>query len=202
MNFSALILAGGQSSRMGRDKAWLGMDGETLLARQVKLVRQGGAQAIWLSGRSDTNYSALGCPVLTDKFAGAGPLAGIERGLAITTSPLLLVLAVDLPAMNASFLKWLTEVCADHLGVIPRLGGQIEPLAAVYPKAAAAIAETCLRDGQNAAGNFARLCVAAGLAQFKAVPVDQASCLANWNYPGDFAAGVGGGQTGAGQGNH
>src|SRR5258706_11754457 len=105
MNFSAVILAGGRSSRMGRDKAWLEVGGQTLLARQIGLVREMGATEIFISGRADADYSAFRCPILQDKFLGAGPLAGIERALDAAQSPLLLVLAVDLPEMKAECLR-------------------------------------------------------------------------------------------------
>ena len=187
MNFSAVILAGGKSSRMGRDKAWLEIDGETLLARQIKLALQVGALEIFISGRPDTNYSAFGCPVLIDKFAGAGPLAGIERALAISTSPLLLVLAVDLPVMNLEFLQWLAADCSENFGAIPRRGGNLEPLVALYPMASHLIAETGLGEGQNAVGVFAQYCADSGLAQIKEVPTGEAACLTNWNFPADLA---------------
>ena len=78
MNFSAVILAGGQSRRMGRDKAWLPLDGQPLLARQIELVRELAPEELFISGRSDTDYTRLGCPVLTDEFTDAGPLAGLR----------------------------------------------------------------------------------------------------------------------------
>ncbi|HEY5345385.1 MAG TPA: NTP transferase domain-containing protein, partial [Verrucomicrobiae bacterium] len=57
MNFSAVILAGGKSSRMGRDKAFLEIGGTTLLARQIGLARELGAAEIFISGRAETDYS-------------------------------------------------------------------------------------------------------------------------------------------------
>ena len=104
MNFSAVILAGGKSLRMGCDKAWLEIEGQTLLARQIALARETGAAEIFIAGRSDTDYSSFGCRVLPDKFFDAGPLAGIERALAAANETLLLVLAVDLPQMKAESL--------------------------------------------------------------------------------------------------
>ena len=85
MNFSAVILAGGKSSRMGRDKAFLSISGKTMLARQIETVRAAGAAEIFISGRAETNYSEFGCRVLVDKFHNAGPLAGIEAALAAAT---------------------------------------------------------------------------------------------------------------------
>jgi molybdopterin-guanine dinucleotide biosynthesis protein A len=57
MNFSAVILAGGRSSRMGRDKAWPKIDSQTLLARQITLVRELGAVEIFIFGRAEADYA-------------------------------------------------------------------------------------------------------------------------------------------------
>src|SRR5215469_1139468 len=125
MNFDAVILAGGKSSRMNRDKAFLNIDGRTLLARQIELVRLAGATKIFISGRSGKDYSGFNCPVLEDKFPDAGPLAGIERALEATTEPMLLVVAVDLPNLTRDLLGTLARHCRENAGAIPRINGKI-----------------------------------------------------------------------------
>jgi len=186
MNFSAVILAGGKSSRMGRDKAFLEIGGQTLLARQIKLARETGAAEVFISGRTDADYSAFGYRVLHDKFADGGPLAGIERALAAATSPLLLVLAVDLPEMNAEFLQRLRADCAENAGTISRVNGKIEPLAAFYPKAAEPLAETLLCAGRNAVSGFAEQCGRAGLARFVDLTANDARYFVNLNTAADL----------------
>src|SRR5689334_16745960 len=101
MKFSAVILAGGQSRRMGSDKAWLKFDGKTLLERQVELAQKVGASEILISGRSNSDYSRFGLQVLHDRIPESGPLGGIERALDAASQPLLLVLAVDMAKMKA-----------------------------------------------------------------------------------------------------
>lgn len=186
MDFGAVILAGGKSSRMGRDKAWLEVRGKTLLARQIEVARETGAMEILISGRAEADYSAFGCRVLLDKFPDAGPLAGVERGLAATASPLLLVLAVDLPAMSVELLCKLAGCCAENVGMIPRCNGVIEPLAAIYPKSAHPTAETLLSEKNNSMINFARRCVLSGLARFAERPAGDAKFFTNWNSPADL----------------
>ena len=66
MNFSAVILAGGQSRRMGQDKAWLEVGGQPLITRALTVLRAAGIQEIFVSGRAGVDYSALRCPVLLD----------------------------------------------------------------------------------------------------------------------------------------
>jgi len=186
MNFSAVILAGGKSSRMGRDKAWLEIGGQTLLARQIALVRELGAAEVFISGRTDTDYSAFGCRVLLDKFPDAGPLAGIERALGAAKSALLLVLAVDLPKLEAEFLRRLTAGCLETCGVIPKFASHLEPLAAFYPKAAYELALARLECGDFAMKDFAGACVKSGLARFIELPANEAIHFANWNSPADL----------------
>jgi molybdopterin-guanine dinucleotide biosynthesis protein A len=186
MNFSAVILAGGKSSRMGRDKAWLEMDGQPLLARQIGLVRELGAAEVFISGRADTDYGSFGCRVLLDKFNGAGPLAGIERGIEAATSPLLLVLAVDLPNLDLKLLQLLSAHCKNDVGAIPCVAGQIEPLAAFYPKSAHGLAITLLNENSYAVKNFAAGCVQSGLAVFAGFQNSREGFFKNCNTPAEF----------------
>lgn len=186
MQLSAVILAGGQSRRMGRDKAWLELEGQSLLSRALATVRAAGITEIFISGRADTDYSALDCPVLLDREPGAGPLAGIERALAASAAPLTLVLAVDLPHMTTAFLQTLAQNCAPDAGVVPEIRGQLEPLAAIYPKRCQALALDCLRQGRRAARHFAELCRAAGAVHTFPVPTQHLRCFDNWNTPQDL----------------
>ena len=186
MNFSAVILAGGKSSRMGCDKAFLEIGGQSLLARQIELVRDAGADEVFVSGREEVTYSQFGCVVLRDKFPDAGPLAGIERALAAASASLLLVLAVDLPAMNAGLLRQLMTQCSEAVGVVPTFSGHVEPLAAVYPKAALQTARNQLERGEFVAQAFARSCAHAGLVHWVELEANSAPFFANLNSPADL----------------
>lgn len=182
--FSAVILAGGKSSRMGQDKALVNLGGQSLLARQIALVREVEAGEVFVSGRAGVGYSAFGCLVLTDYFSDVGPLAGIERALDASSSPLLLVLAVDMPAMNSSMLRRLIASCTTDRGVIPRTQDGIEPLVAIYPKAALNTLKRELQQGRSSGVRwFAQECVAAGLAQFMDVSDVDAESFVSVNSP-------------------
>jgi molybdopterin-guanine dinucleotide biosynthesis protein A len=211
MDLSAVILAGGQSRRMGRDKALLELDGRSLLAHAVEKVRRLNVAELFISGRSGVDYSQFGCPVLDDRQPGCGPLGGIERALCECSSPLLLVLAVDLPRMTPEFLADLathctpcrpdaltrrlcaappTEPAAHHdpaTGVVPVLNGRLEPLAAIYPKVCSEIATQSLAASQFAAADFALACERAGHIHLFAVPPTVAAYFTNWNTPADIA---------------
>jgi molybdenum cofactor guanylyltransferase len=198
MNFDAVILAGGRSSRMGQDKAWLQFEGEPLLARQVRLVREVGAEEVFISGRANLDYSRFGCRVLFDRLVDAGPLGGVESALLASSFPLLLVLAVDMPKMQSGLLRELALTCSASTGAIPRVNGKIEPLAAIYPKSAVGlIAELLSVSHQNQMGKektspsvkmpgmtrVAEECVGRGFARFVEVTGSAAQLFANWNSP-------------------
>ena len=186
MNFNAVILAGGRSSRMGHDKAFIELAGQTLLARQIQLARSAGAMETFISGRSDTDYSAFDAQILTDKFPDAGPLAGIHAALEATNSPLLLVLAVDMPGMTAEFLLKLASGCSENTGAVPRVTGNLEPLAAFYPKAALPLAASLLGQNSLSVKNFAGRCQQAGLVVFADHPDAAAGFFMNVNSPDDL----------------
>lgn len=190
MKFSAVILAGGKSSRMGRDKAFLEFDGQSLLARQISLARETGAAEIFISGRTGADYSAFNCRVFVDEFPDLGPLAGIASALSIVAEPLLLVLAVDMVNMNTNFLKKLLAHCHNGSGAVPLHQELIEPLAAFYPRAAAGLAQKLLA-GSNptrspGARHFAQACEHAGLVRFIPILTDEAGLFKNWNSPADL----------------
>lgn len=185
MNFSAVILAGGKSSRMGRDKAFLEFEGRTLLQRQIILAREIGTQQIFIAGRPEANYAGFSCVVLSDKFQNAGPLAGIERALDSVSTSHLLVLAVDLPGLHLHFLRRLISACGENFGAIPRVGSQIEPLAAIYPTTAKPLAEKLLRERNYRVTSFAEQCVESNLAHFVSCNENERELFANWNSPED-----------------
>ena len=189
MKLSAVILAGGQSSRMGRDKARLEIGGQSLLARQIRLVQKIGVGEIFVSGRADRDDAEFGCPVLTDRFADAGPLAGIERALAAAAWPWLLVVAVDMPNLTPGILQRLIERSRGAAGVVPRIGGRMQPLAAIYPRGAGSLATAQLTAGVRAAAAFAEHCVRSGLAEFQDVADVDARHFTSWNTPADVMGG-------------
>jgi molybdopterin-guanine dinucleotide biosynthesis protein A len=165
MNFSAVILASGKSKCPGRAKALVEVDEHSLLARQIELVRAAGAAEVFISGPAGVDYSAFGCRVLKEEFPFFGPLAGIERALAVCAQPFLLALAADLPAMQPRCLDWLVAACANNSGAIPCVKGSCEPLAAFYPRQTHALAKLLLGGGEREARRFADSCVELGLAR-------------------------------------
>ncbi len=189
-DLSAVVLAGGASTRMGRDKAWLEFEGQSLVVRATKALASIGVRHVFVSGRAGCDYSALNVPVLLDRHPGIGPLGGIERVLHETTAPLVLVLAVDLPRMTSAFLKNLVATCTREVGAVPELDGRLEPLAAIYPKRCHALAAEAIAQSRYAVRDFVAACVAERAVQIHRVAPADASCFTHWTTPTDFAQGT------------
>ncbi|WCJ60110.1 molybdenum cofactor guanylyltransferase [Fontisphaera persica] len=181
--FTAMVLAGGQSTRMGRDKVWLEVDGQPLIHRQLSLLKHLQPEAILVSSPLTKATQTLGVPVIPDYYPAQGPLAGIERGLATMTSPLLLVLAVDMPHMNVEILQRLLHHATPESGVVPVVKERLEPLAAIYPRCALASARAFLEEGCNSATQFAEWTLHLGLTRRLMMPEHTWAGFANWNYP-------------------
>ncbi len=185
---SAVILAGGESRRMGRDKAWLEIDGKPLIQLAVEKVRALGIREIFISGRVGEDYSALKCPVLFDLEPGFGPIGGIERGLHECTSPLLLVLAVDLPRMTSEFLSKLLKSCDRLTGIVARLNDGLEPLAGIYPKRCHVLASSAITRAQYSTRDFVSACLHERAVRAFPVAHRDSGLFVNWNRPADAVA--------------
>lgn len=178
-------MAGGKSSRMGRNKAWLPVGGLPLISRQIQLVGKLAPRRIWISAAPGHDYASLSCPVLVDAYPDQGPVSGIFTSLQKLETDLLLILAVDMPCMSARFLSRLLRRCSARRGVVPRLADRIEPLAAIYPKASWRVAEVLLEGGNFSVAHFARLCASAGLVAFQDCAEKESCLFTNWNRPED-----------------
>jgi molybdopterin-guanine dinucleotide biosynthesis protein A len=128
-----LILAGGDSRRMGQDKAALMLDGKTLLERVTATMRQVFPKVI-VSVRQLRDGVEL--PQVCDEQPGSGPLAGLISGLAQTDTPWVFAVACDMPFVTQAVVEHLA-VCRDgHQAIVPVVGGYKQPLAAFYAASA------------------------------------------------------------------
>ena len=185
--FTAVLLAGGKSTRMGRDKAGVLIDGQPLWQRQLATLRAVHPHELFVSGKPDGPYAGAGVEILPDNFPGLGPLAGLEAALRRASHPLVLVLAIDLPAMTADFLSSLVRhAAASATGCLPRADRWFEPLAAVYPRACLPLAEACLRDADRSMQRFVRLAVEQGFMGVRELPDGERALFKNLNEPGDL----------------
>lgn len=141
---SGVVLAGGASRRMGRDKAGLVLGGRTLLQRQVDKLRSLGIMDILLSG---TGLPAVpGVRVVPDELPGNGPMGGLHACLRAAENDACLVVSVDAALVPAAALARLRQCHLDGVTVL-RHGEWVEPLIGVYDRAAAAQIAVLLGEG-------------------------------------------------------
>lgn len=145
---SAFVLAGGKSKRMGVDKALLALGEKTLLDRALNLAKSV-ADQVFIAG--DPGKYGDKHPVVEDIFRGRGPLGGIHAALVQTKTEFNLMLPVDTPHIQERFLQFLLAEARGHdeVVVVPRAGGYLHPLCAIYRREFAVIAEKALLRGDN-----------------------------------------------------
>jgi molybdopterin-guanine dinucleotide biosynthesis protein A len=144
---SGFVLSGGQSSRMGRDKALLQFHGATLISHIAKEVRLAAGSVI-LVGNPE-RYGFLGYPVVRDRLPGCGPLGGIYTALRVSTTDWNLVVACDMPGISAPVLTALLDRAARSSAQCVTAagnGGEAEPLCAVYHRGCLPVLARALRD--------------------------------------------------------
>ncbi len=143
--WTGVILAGGKSSRMGRDKALIEVDGTRMLDRTVELLRPH-VREILVIGDPE-KHTAEHATTIADDEPGKGPLGGIVTAFKHARYVRLLVLACDLPSINDHLLVTLKkELDAGFDAIIPTHDGLIEPLAAAFHKHCIEAFEKNLRD--------------------------------------------------------
>jgi len=146
-DLSAFILAGGNSTRMGTDKAFILLNGRTLLARMLELAHSLTTN-VYIVG--DAAKFAPYAPVIEDIFPGCGPLAGIHAALRSSHTEWNVILAVDIPFVSLAVLNHLVSRAqnSDARVTLARAAGGFQPLCAVYRRSFADAAEKALRAGR------------------------------------------------------
>jgi molybdenum cofactor guanylyltransferase len=180
---AGFVLVGGNSSRMGRDKAQLPLHGRTLVEHIAGAVAEA-AGSVTLIGAPE-RYQSLGFGMLPDSRPGAGPLGGICTALAATDAEWNLMVACDMPGISAPFLRRLLDAAQGSAAdcLLPSgPGGLPEPLCAVYHSRCRETISQALDRGVRK--------VTAGLAGLNIAPwiVPEAHWFRNVNTPDEWAA--------------
>ena len=182
------VLAGGQSRRMGRDKAGLPHEGRPMWERQAGILRAAGAEPITFVRAP--GQAPLGLPddllLWHDIYTDAGPLAGLHAALSHTRTLLIAVLAVDMPRIDAWWYQWLGSYCGSNIGAMAcRPDGRFEPLAAIYPRTALAEVTRRLGDADRSLQSLAAALMERHLLRNVPLPEGDLWRVTNWNTPGD-----------------
>ena len=181
---AGFVLAGGESRRMGRDKALIEFSGEPLIVRALKLLRESGAEARIAGARANLERFA---PVIADPEPGRGPLGGICAALATLREPRVsaVFVPVDLPLLPASLIALMVRRAAitGALITVPSVSGFAQTLPAVVDPVVLPALEDALKEGRG--GCFAAFKAAAAAVgqRVAVVPVEYLAQAGQVNHP-------------------
>ena len=187
MTLSAVLLAGGESRHMGRDKAMLLLDGIPLWQHQFAVLRELSPVVLFVSARQPPVWLPADARFITDPPLARGPLGGLAAALEAMRGTHLLAMAIDMPAMTAAHLAMLWRAASPGCGVLPCIGDQMEPLPAIYPAEALPVASGLLAGADVSLGIFTRALAAAGRMKTQTIARLDTKLYANWNTPADLA---------------
>jgi molybdopterin-guanine dinucleotide biosynthesis protein A len=145
---TGLVLAGGESRRMGTNKAFLQINGLPMVEHVIRTLRNVCGHVVVVTNSPDL-YARYDVEIAGDAFNSRGALVGIYSGLLRSRSERSLVVACDMPFLNAGLLSYMTGMAGDYDVVLPRVGDLIEPLHAVYSRELLPVIEDHLRRDQR-----------------------------------------------------
>jgi molybdenum cofactor guanylyltransferase len=145
---TGFITAGGRSTRMGQDKAWLDLGGRAMIEYVIDALASVTPKLAIIA--NSTEYERLGYPVFADLHAGIGPLEAIRTALSNSvTSPAVLV-GCDLPFVTAGLINRILNIPGDHYATVPiGADGKLEPLCAIYRPEALPIVTDLISRGER-----------------------------------------------------
>jgi molybdopterin-guanine dinucleotide biosynthesis protein A len=154
---SALVLAGGRSSRLGQPKALLPFDGEPVIARVVARLQPLFRETIVVAAR-DQELPPMPARVVRDQVDHQGPVAGICFGLEASATDVNFVVSCDSVFLKPALVAHLLSLAPGHDAVVPRWEERLQPLQAVYRSSVLPIAREQLARGELRLGDlFARV---------------------------------------------
>jgi len=188
MNISAVLLAGGESRRMGKDKATLLFRGKPLWQIQLERLRTLTPTEIFVSARSDPDWRPADVQFVPDDSPSRGPMSGLAASLAQMRAKHLLALAIDMPFVTEEYLKFLCSHIEPGRGAIPKIDDRFEPLAAIYPHEALTNFQSALSGMDFSMQTAADRLATEGKLQVTPVISPKRKLFLNLNEPADFAA--------------
>ena len=146
-DLSLAILAGGRSSRMGTDKAFVRVLGRPLIEEILGQSAGLGMESLIITNRP-AEYAYLGVPLFGDVLPDKGPLGGLYTALHSATRPHVLCIACDMPFVVRPLLDFLISLIPEGDAIMPRLDGEAEPFRAIYSRACLAPIRAALDAGR------------------------------------------------------
>lgn len=184
LTLTAMLLVGGQSRRMGTDKAALMVRGERLWQRQLGVLREAAPHTLWISARARPDWCPEDVEVILDKPPSRGPLSGITAALGRLQTSHLLALAIDMPQMTSGHIRKLWSSVEASRGVVPINENWFEPLCAIYPAEALDVASRVLSEERLSLQNFVQTLKQGNWIKSYAIPDGERHLYLNFNEPG------------------
>ncbi len=158
MKATSIILAGGKNVRFGRIKALEVIGGKRLIDRVIERLKPLSSQILVVTSREQFDRLVIHqAEVLVDLYPEKGPLGGIYTGLVVSRSSHSIVVACDLPFLNAGLLRYMIELADDYDAVVPRLReGKMETLHAIYTRSCLESMQKRLQRDQLGVSSFLR----------------------------------------------
>ena len=189
-----LILAGGQSRRMGRDKASLPFGEATMLTALVRRFRET-AHPTAVSVRTAGQFDTAGADEIVDLYPGQGPLAGLHAAFSATEAERIFLTGTDLPFLTVGLAEAMLALAAESAEtdccVVQRADGKAEPLCGVYRRSCLPQLERCLREGRRSFKALFRGLRVRYVQEEELPGFDLAHQLDNLNTPEDYRRAVG-----------
>jgi molybdopterin-guanine dinucleotide biosynthesis protein A len=152
LTITSIVLAGGRSSRLGREKLAEVIAGKSLIERAMSSLSSLSQEIFIVISQKQAKsslslYTYPEAKTVVDLYPGKGSLIGIYTGLVHSTNFLNLVVACDMPFLNLDLLRYMVNIAPGFDVVIPRIGDQMEPLHAVYSKNCIGPMENLIKQG-------------------------------------------------------
>jgi molybdenum cofactor guanylyltransferase len=183
--FAAVLLAGGRSSRMRTNKAFIKYQGIPMWRFQIDKLVKLDPEQLFLSVQQGAEFPSGPWSFVHDRSTELGPLGGLEAALRKTHSDLLVTLAVDMPRMTVNCLSDLLEQ-SGPAGTVPLLDGFYFGTAAVYPIRILPLVERILAGKDRSFQRLIDEALRAGVMNAKKIPISQATLFTNLNSPEDL----------------
>lgn len=182
---SLVVLAGGLSRRMGRDKATLSAGGPTLTEYVIERLRPVVDEVIVATG--SRNLELDGVRTVHDHFSGAGPLAGIHAGLRAAAFDHAWVVACDYPDVDPAIGRCLARAVTGFDVAVPLIAGQAQGVCAVYSVRLTALIEQLIGSGRRRVGALLESCSVRYLDEGELRQVEpELRSFRNLNTPADY----------------
>lgn len=186
-DITGIILVGGKSRRMGRDKAFLTIDGQPIVERILTVFRDNFAEVV-LVGGPEERYATYGFPHVPDIYPGSS-LGGLYSGLFRAGTEYVFVASCDLPYPNGDLLRYFCSLRAGYDAVVPVSASGYEPLFALYRKSCLGPMQSLLERGNFCAYGYFPDINVRYVPQHELAALDrEGTAFVNINTPAQYAA--------------